>query len=67
MNCYTKKFRDHRHCVSGDIMVLVSHVILQNHAIKTSCEFFGQHPIKLCHYTVKFGGHRHSGSGDIKF
>ena len=32
------KFGGHRHCGSGDIMILVCHVILQGHMIKESCD-----------------------------
>ena len=45
--------------------MLVSHVFLQNHVIKASCEFCGQHSIKVRQQSVKFGGHKHSVSGDI--
>ena len=41
----------HRPCGSEDIMILVCHVILQDHVI-------GYHPVKL-------GGHRHSDIADI--
>ena len=32
----------HRHCGSGDLMVLVCHVILQR--VKGSCDFMGRSP-----------------------
>ena len=32
----------HRHCGSGDIMVSVCHVILQEHLIKGSCDSMGR-------------------------
>ena len=35
------KLGGHRHRDSGDIMVLVCHVILQNLAIKGFCNFMG--------------------------
>ena len=35
------KIVDHKHCGSGDIIVLVSHVILQDHLIKAPCDFMG--------------------------
>ena len=38
------KFGDHRHCDSGDIMILVCHMILQDHVIKWSFEFTGRIP-----------------------
>ena len=36
------KFGVNRYCVSGDIMGLVCHVILQYHMIKGLCDFMGQ-------------------------
>ena len=41
------KFGGHRHCGSGDIMVLVCHVISQHHVIKRSYDFMGRNPSKL--------------------
>ena len=38
------KFGVHRHCGSGDITILVCHVILQDHMIKESCDFRGRSP-----------------------
>ena len=35
------KFVGHRHCDSGDIMVLVSHVISQDHVTKWLCDVIG--------------------------
>ena len=32
----------HRHYGSGDMMVLVYHLILQDHVIKGSCDFMGK-------------------------
>ena len=53
------KFGVHRNCSSGDMMVLVYHVIWQDFAIKGSSDLqVGAHQVKL-------GGHRLSGSGDI--
>ena len=43
-NYYLAKFGDHRHCVSGYIMILVCHVTSQDHLIKGSCEFMGRSP-----------------------
>ena len=38
------KFVGYRHCDSGDVMVLVCHVILQHHMIKGLCDFMeGSH------------------------
>ena len=33
-----------RQCSSGDLMILVYHVILPNHVTKGSCEFMGRNP-----------------------
>ena len=38
------QFGGHRHCGSRDIIVLVSHVIAQNHAIKRPCDFMCRSP-----------------------
>ena len=38
------KFAGHRHCGSGDIMILVCHVILQDHLIKGSCDSTPRRP-----------------------
>ena len=35
------KINGHRHCDSEDLMVLVCHMILQNHVIKMLCELIG--------------------------
>ena len=53
----------HRYCGSGDIMVLVCHMILQDHVIKGSRHFMGRSPPRI----AKFGNHRRSDSGDIAF
>ena len=39
MGYHPAKFSDPRHFVIGGIMVLVCHVILQDHVIKRSCDF----------------------------
>ena len=36
------RFGGHRHCDSGDIMILVCHVILQDNVIKRSYDFIGR-------------------------
>ena len=46
-------------------MVLVCHVISQDHMIKGSYDFMGGSP--LIHHPAKFGGHRHCVSGDMMF
>ena len=38
------QFGGHRHCGSRDIIVLASHVIAQNHAIKGPCDFMCRNP-----------------------
>ena len=39
MTSLVAKFGSHRHCGSGDLLILVCHVISQDHAIKGSCYF----------------------------
>ena len=41
---HSAMFGGHRHCGSGDIMVLVFHVILQEYVIKRLLEFMGRIP-----------------------
>ena len=42
------KFGSHRHCGSGDIIVLVCYAIFQNHVIKKSYDFMvGAHQGEL--------------------
>ena len=38
------KFDSHRYCSSGDMMILVCHVILQDHVIKGACDFMDRSP-----------------------
>ena len=63
-NYHHIKFRDHRHSGSGDMVVLVCHVILQNHVIKGRSPH-RQESIKVGYHPTKFDGHRDSNSGDI--
>ena len=49
---HSAKLDGHRHYVSGDIMILLCHAVLQNNVI-----------IKVSYHSVKFGGHSHYGSG----
>ena len=42
-------------CAIGDIMVLVCHVILQNHGIKDSCDFIGRSPLTQVIILTKLG------------
>ena len=44
VNYHLAKFGDHRHCGSEDIMILVCHMILQDHVIKGSRDFKGMSP-----------------------
>ena len=39
---YLAKFGDHRHSDGGDIVVLVSHMISEDHVIKGSCDIIGR-------------------------
>ena len=48
-----------------DIIILVCHVILQDHAIIWSCDFMGR--VKVSHYPATFCDHKHCGSGDTIF
>ena len=53
------KFGSHKHCGSGYIMILVCHVILQDHVVMWSCDFMGRSGLKLSHYPTTFNGLRH--------
>ena len=44
VSCHPAMFGGCRHCGSGLIMVLVSHMILQEHVIKWSCDFINRSP-----------------------
>ena len=61
------KFGGQGHCGRGNIMILVCHVILQDDAIKGSCDFwlYERESINVSYHPAKFGSHRHSDSGDI--
>ena len=41
---HSAKFSGHRHCGSGNIMVLIYRVILQDHVIKGSSDSIGMSP-----------------------
>ena len=43
----------HRHCGSGDMMVLVCHVILQDHVVKGYCDFMARSPLKASHHLAR--------------
>ena len=45
-------------------MVLVYHMISQDHVIRGSCNFMGGASHRS-HHPVKFGDHMHCGSGDM--
>ena len=53
------KFGGHIHCGSKDVMVLVCHVISEDH------EDHGWWYLTIRHHPHRFDGHRHCGSGDI--
>ena len=46
-------------------MVLVCHMISQDHVIKSEMRHFRQEPIKVGYNLTKFIGQRHCGSEDI--
>ena len=55
------KFSGHNDFGRGDIMILVCHVIFQDHVIKVSCDFINK---KQSRYVTILSGFVHSGSGD---
>ena len=57
---YPAKFSGHGHCASGDIMVLVCHLISE----LVTCNFMDR-SLMASHRLSKFGGYKHCGSGDI--
>ena len=56
------KFGDHRHSDSGDIMVLICHIISQDHLIKGSWDFTGWSPSRLSYQSAKLGDHKNCDS-----
>ena len=58
------RFGSHRNCGSGDIILLVCHVISQDHMIKGSCVLICRSPLRK---VIKFGGYKHCGDGDFMF
>ena len=46
-------------------MILVCHVISQDHVIKKVMRLHKQEPINVSYHTTKSGGHRDCGGGDI--
>ena len=61
---YSGKFGGHKHCGSGDIILLVCHAISQDHTTK-GLSNYGWKSLKESHHPAKFGDHRHCDSGDI--
>ena len=47
-------------------MVLICHVISQDHVIKGSRDYW-QKPLKLSYHSTKFGAHSYRGSGEFLF
>ena len=49
------KFNGHRHCGSGDIVVLVSHVISRDHVINSHLtSWVGTHQGKLTSFKIRW-------------
>ena len=66
VNSACHKVVAHIHSVSGDKMVLVCHMILQDHVIKGSLDFSGfQEPVQVSCHPAMFGSHKHRDVGDI--
>ena len=66
MSYHSTKFGGHSHSGSGFIMILVWHVIYQDHAIKGSSNSMGE-PFMVSHLPAKFGCNRHCDHGDKIF
>ena len=62
---YLTKFGGNRDCGSDDVIVLVFHVISQDHLIKESYDFIVKSLSRLNHHPTKFSGHKLYCSGDI--
>ena len=58
------KFIDHQHCGSGDTMVLVCNMILQDNLTEKSSNY-GSESLKLSQDRAKFAERRHCDSEDI--
>ena len=65
LSYHSAKFYSHRDCGSGDLMVLVCHMISLNHGIKESCDFMGRSSSRRVIILQKFGVNRHCGKRDI--
>ena len=60
------KFGSHRLYGSGNITVLVFHLILQEHVIKERAMRLSRwEPLTFNYQPANFSGHRHCGSGDV--
>ena len=59
-----KRSSDPGHRSSGDIMIFVYPMVLQEHVFKVLCDsmFYGQKPIKVSYKFAKFGSIKHCGS-----
>ena len=49
---------------SGDITILVCHIMKQDHVAKWSSNLIGE-SLKVRHHPNRFDGHKHCGIGDI--
>ena len=60
---------DHKHCDSGDIMLLICLMTSSQHLFKELCGFMGgsssQCLVATSDHLTVFGGHWSSGSGDM--
>ena len=56
------KFGGHRHCGSGDLVVLVCLAKRCDERVKL---LYGQKSIKVSYHYAKFGDYGNSGSGDM--
>ena len=48
-------------------MILVFHVVSQDHVFKEPCGFMRKNPFMVNNHAAKFCSYRHSGSWDIMF
>ena len=53
---YPAKFSGYMHCASGDIMVLVCYVILQDLECKSHM-IYGKEPLNVSQHPARFSGH----------
>ena len=61
---YPAKFGGDKHRGSGDIMVLICHVISQD-LLTEGASNIPRSPFKVSHHPAKFGGHRRCSIGDV--